>query len=340
MAVATEDSLNVHFSWTIDQEEVMCVCISQENNILTGHESRMLIWSVDINSKEASLKDTIELPLQGTVSCICQFLHEASLALAIDKTVLVYQYSVVNNTITSLSLKRQFCFSQDEINQLDVHPKRSLLCSCDDNGEIAVIDVDSNKIVQTLSGFHDSICSTVKFSIRKPWELLSGGLDCTIGRWDFGTGRLLASTSTKDESSSGEALMINPPMIHSLDVFHDHHSMVCGLGDGRLVAYSLKHPKSIDMICEVRAHLTSIACVRCIERKDAEDTYVVSVGNDETMCVHKLTHKTKEKNNTTFSLISKLSCVSKVNCIDVLCGNVIYIFTADVTGGVSIYSFK
>ena len=340
-SVITE-CLNIHFNWNSTQDEVMCVFISRENNILTGHESRVLIWSVNISSRETCLKETIELPQKGTVSCICQFLHEATLAISIDKTVLIYRYSIANDTITSLSLQHQFCSNRDEINQLDVHPKRLLVCSCDDSGDIVVTDVDSNKTLQRLSNFHESISSTVKFSLKKPSELLSGGLDCTIGRWDFSRGCLLASTSTRDESSS-EALMINPPMVHSLDLFHNHHSMVCGLGDGRLVAYSLKRPKSIDKICEVHAHLASIACVRCIERRNVSDdgvtSYVVSVGNDSMICVHKLAHD-MEESKTAFTLIGKLSCVPKVNWIDILCGDVIYLFTADVIGSVSVYSFS
>lgn len=345
MAVASGsivEHLKLHFSWNTNQDEVMCVFISREKNVLTGHESKVLIWSVDVNLETACLKEIVQLPQKGMVSCICQFSHEMALALSVDKSILIYQYTMMNGNITSPSLKHQFCFNQDEINQLDIHSKRLLISSCDDSGEVKVIDVDNKKIVQTLSNFHSNICSTVKFSARKPWELFSGGLDCTIGRWDFSRGRLLVSVSTRDVSSS-ESLMINPPMVHSLDVFHSHHHLVCGLGDGRLVVYSLKHPKSMDKICEVHTHLASVACVYCIERKDSSDdtvkSYVVSVGNDNMICVHKLTHK-MEENRTTLTLVSKLSSIPKVNWVDVLCADVIYIFTADVTGNISIYSYS
>lgn len=346
MAVAASSDVgSLNLRWNSTQEEVMCVLISRESNILTGHESRLLIWSVDISLRKTCLKETVELPVKGIVSCICQFLHDAILAVAIANTVLMYRYSIVEDNVTSLSLIQQFCFHQDEINQLDVHPKKLLVCSCDDSGEIVVVDVDNGKLLQRLSNFHESIVSTVRFSKKKPWELFSGGLDCSVGRWDFGRGSLLASKSTQNESST-KVLLINPPMAHSLDLFCNHPSMVCGLGDGRLVAYSLKHPKTMDTICEIHAHAASVACIRCFESTstsgDSPTLYVASVGNDSVACVHKLAHQ-KEQSEAAFMLVGKLSPIPKVNWIDInLCSNttLLYLYTADITGTISMYSFK
>lgn len=151
-----------------------------------------------------------------------------------------------------------------QINQIDIHPKGSFICSCDDNGEVKIIDIDNKKIKHTLTNFHDGICATVKFSAKKPWELLSGGLDCAIGRWDFNRGRLLAKLCTRNEDTSSVALMVNPPMVHSLDVFSSHHGFICGLGDGRLVAYSLKAPKGIDFMCHTQARIPTVLRVSTV----------------------------------------------------------------------------
>lgn len=338
--------VDLHHSWKTGQDEVMCLFVSREQSILTGHEeSMLLIWSIDVESKNTSLRESISLPLKGSVTCVSQFPHTNALALSVDRSILIYDYVIVDNVIATLSLKDQFCFNQEEINQIDIHPKGSFLCSCDDSGEVKVIDLDNKKILHTLTQFHDSICSTVKFSSKKPWELVSGGLDCTIGRWDFNRGRLLANVSTKDSASS-DIFLVNPPMVHSLDMLCAHNSIACGLGDGRLVIYSLKSPKGIDLVCQTHPHLNSIACVRCIDVKDATNsttTIVVSVGNDRVMCVHKLVHKEGQSKCTApldLTLIGKICYISKVNWVEILCIDTIFIFTADVSGSVSVYNFK
>ena len=331
---ASSRHLISHCEWSTNEDEVACICISCEGNILTGHESSMIIWSLNVESTYWNNERRVQPPIEGTVSCICQFPPETFLALSVNQSILIYQYSLLNGMITSLSLKDQYSFSGEEINQIDIHPKGSYICSCDDSGEIKVVDVKNKTLLRTLAHFHENICSTVKFSTKKPWELFSGGLDSNIGRWDFNRGRLLAKSSTI--AASNAAFMINPPFVHSLDIFHSQHYMVCGLGDGRLAVYS---SKSLDLICDIRAHMASVACVRCIEKKDGSmnNNYIVSAGNDCAICMCKLICR---ESRSELNLVSKLENVPKVNWIDILCNTVIYVFTANVDGKVSVYSFK
>ena len=340
--VSTARSLSMHHNWNSDEDDVFCLCVCNRKNILTGHESKIKIWTEE--PLGWSLKESVDLSVKESVTCISQFPCKDAVAVSVNTTVLIYHFTVVDDVVTSLSLKNRFCFSEDEINHVDIHQK-GFICTCDDHGDIKVIDLETGRLMHTLTNFHDSICSTVKFSTRKPWELVSGGLDCAIGRWDFNRGRLLAKTSTKNTTSS-DLLMVNPPMVHSLDMFSANHSLVCGLGDGRLVVYSLKSPKGIDLVCQVHAHISSVACVRCIELKRSSSSsgasvaasmYVISVGNDAVMCVHKLNCSVKVFN---LVLVGKVCLLAKVNCLDLfLCGDSVFIFTADVTGSVSIHRF-
>lgn len=341
------DQLSLYYSWDTSLSEVLCVCVSREQNVLTGHESALKVWSWDKSLKATSSKEIMNLALEGNVTCICQFPNDTAFAVSMDQSILLYRYALVDNVITSLSLKDQLCFNEEEINQIDIHPKGLYICSCDDNGEVKVIDVNGRKLMRTLSRFHDTICATVKFSIKKPCELVSGGLDCTIGRWDFNRGRLLAHVSTKEEDSSDMlAPMINPPMVHSLDVFSSCHSFVCGLGDGRLVVYSLKAPKGMDLMCQTSPHLTSVACVHCIEIKGTQDNttrYVVSIGNDRAICAHKLLTQVNAEGQIIHDLVlmDKVCGITKVNWIHVVYGDsCVFIFTADVSGSVSVYRLK
>ena len=342
MAVAQILGLKSYYSWNTFSEEVLCICICGEQNVLTGHESLIKIWTWD--SKLKMSKESTEVEVNGCVTCICQIPHVNTLAVSVDKDILLFCCEVVDDKVVSLSLKDQICFNEDEINQIDIHPtKQSLICSCDDKGDVKVIDIDSKKLIRTLTSFHDGICSTVKFCCKKPWELVSGGLDCTIGRWDFNRGRLLAHLSTKQDASD-TALFINPPMVHTLDIFSAHHIFVCGLGDGRLVAYSLKPPKDIGVLCQAHSHLASIACIRCIELRtscNSTERYVVSVGNEAVMCVHRLKRSEIKPHEVRYDLVlvDKVCCASKVNAIDILynTSTTVLIFTADVVGSTSVF---
>ncbi|KAH9309752.1 hypothetical protein KI387_037663, partial [Taxus chinensis] len=68
------------------------------------------------------------------------------------------------------------------------------------------------------------ICSSVQFHQWRPWEVISGGLDSKILRWDFSRGRvhtmidlgaIVASNANSDMSATQ---ICNPPFVHALAV--------------------------------------------------------------------------------------------------------------------------
>ena len=338
--------LNRHTSWNTGKDEVICLCHTRENNILTGHESFVIAWSVDVKTKLFCATQTATtLSIDGSVTCIRQFPLSSLLALSASKTVFVYDYTISNGTIASLTQKDQFCFNTDEINEIDIHAKESYICACDDNGEVKIIDLDNRKLLRTLSRFHDSICSAVKFNSRKPWELISAGLDTKIGRWEWSRGRLLTGVTARgDISKSG--LMINPPMVHCMVLLQRQNCIVCGLGDGRLLIYSIKSPRCVELVCESQVHISSIACVCCVEGNptscDKLSSCVVSVGNDNTICVLTI-DSNKDLSSYEIKRTSKLAGIAKVNGVNVLrdnSDNNFMIFTADVNGTVSVYNYN
>lgn len=70
-----------------------------------------------------------------------------------------------------------------------VNDKGTILAAADDSGQIAILDLQSGKLVKMLTGGHSSIASTVAFREHSPWEVLSGGLDKQIIRWNFSSGK-------------------------------------------------------------------------------------------------------------------------------------------------------
>ncbi len=52
-----------------------------------------------------------------------------------------------------------------------------------------MLDLRAGAQYRALRGAHASICAAVAFRPQRPWELLSGGLDGALARWDFSSGR-------------------------------------------------------------------------------------------------------------------------------------------------------
>jgi len=94
------------------------------------------------------------------------------------------------------------------------------------------------------------ICSAVQFRPHHPWEVMSGGLDSRMLRWDYGSGRVRHSWNMNEaEADGGEGggaagQMFNPPMVHSVAVgaVDDHLSqrvVAVARGDGKVVVYDV-----------------------------------------------------------------------------------------------------
>lgn len=52
-----------------------------------------------------------------------------------------------------------------------------------------MVDLRTNEPYRALRGGHANICAAVAFRPHRPWELLSGGLDGALVRWDLVSGR-------------------------------------------------------------------------------------------------------------------------------------------------------
>ena len=273
-----------------DEEENSCLYFSRNESLLTGHESKFKVWTCVGGGKyEWTLAHVVGVPDEGCVTCIAQYPNtEEKYAVSFSNCVAIYNLS------SGPQLLHVFHFNADEINQIDINPRASFICACDDSGDIKVIDTENLCLYRNLSRQHDNICSTVKFNTRKPWEIFSGGLDCQLIRWDFSRGRPLVAVHVQisergDEVNTKptiESFMVNPPMVHSVDVFSSIHSLVCGLGNGSVSVYSALSPKKLEVICSAPLHSASVAYVCCVDTSEQESKhYIISGGNDGRICV-------------------------------------------------------
>lgn len=288
------------------EEENICLCLSRNRNLLTGHESNFKVWSFTSDECQWTLKHVVDIPEKGNVTCISLF-PDSDYKYAVSFNNCVAIYSVNSESSKILQPLHLFRFNSDEINQLDINSRASLLCSGDDNGDVMVIDIENLCLYKSLTRQHSNICSTVKFNPRKPWEIFSGGLDCQLIRWDFNRGRPLSvfdiQVSEREVGVKGkekralENYMVNPPMIHSIDVLSSIHCVVCGLGNGSISVYSASSPKQLEAVCSAPLHSAGVACLCCLETPGREpkltNHLVVSGGNDTKICVSKLTYERK-----------------------------------------------
>lgn len=268
-------------------DEYVCLCLSKNGDLLSGHESKFKVWSCATDYHKWILLHVVHIPEKGNVTCITQFPNvDDKYAVSINNCVAIYALT----RDSAFKPLHMFHFSGDEINQVDIHPRASFICAGDDSGDIKVIDVENLCVCKTLTRHHKNICSTVKFNPRKPWEVFSGGLDCQLIRWDFSRGRPLfvfdVQTSFREKKQALESYVVNPPMVHCVDVLSSIHCVVCALGNGSVAVYSASSPKQLEAICSAHLHSTSVACVCCIEIPGQEPTHVVvSGGNDGNICV-------------------------------------------------------
>ena len=66
-----------------------------------------------------------------------------------------------------------------------------------------------NEPCRALRGGHANICAAVAFRPHRPWELLSGGLDGALVRWEFSTGRPRRTWQMADDAGPESVQVTN-----------------------------------------------------------------------------------------------------------------------------------
>lgn len=145
-----------------------------------------------------------------------------------------------------------FNVNSDEVNSIAVDATSTWLAAGDDSGEVQVISLAQYKTpgrpnFKTLRRGHTNICSAVAFRPSRPSELLSGGLDCRMVRWDFTRLRqLTAFDMNAGAMAASNGQFCNPPMINSLSVCSEPDiefpSLIAAArGDGCVALYNADH---------------------------------------------------------------------------------------------------
>lgn len=162
---------------------------------------------------------------------------DGSVCASVGGNVHVYDLRKTSSPCQSHAL------SQEELNQVVVQRGGRYLGVADDAGHVHVVDLVQNKKHKTMRGGHVNLCSTVAFRPRRSWEILSGGLDCRLVRWDFSRGVPKGAWEMGAEKE-GSLDVFNPPMIHSIAVFEEEdvdmsNLVVVARGDGAVGVYDV-----------------------------------------------------------------------------------------------------
>ena len=323
-------------------EDTLCVTSLADGRLISCHESAFKVWRAD----GSSLLHTIAAPTAGDVTCVCQSpADQHQLAVSVSSTVACYDDRNLSAPVHSYQC------NSEEVNEVYFHHRGPYLCACDDSGEVKIIDTENRKLFKTLSGRHSNLCASAKFLPRKPWEVVSGGMDCKVIRWDFSRPRPIAEVSTQQTSGEtrSEDMLVNPPMVHSLDTWPSNHCVACGLGNGDVVVYEMRG-KEIAVKCLLSLHSAMVARVCCIERveRGEKSYYVVSGANDCKLVLSKMVerekgterdasvHKRGSRSVTHLQPVSEVQHGSKVNW---LCVNsaATEVYVADQTSIVTVY---
>ena len=172
-------------------------------------------------------------------------------------------FAAVGSSIVRLDLRKSlgedavlatYTVNTDEVNSIAVDSTGTWLAAGDDSGEVQVISLNQSNSTtpnrptfKTLRRGHTNICSAVTFRPSRPSELLSGGLDCRMVRWDFTRLRQLTSFDMNlGEMAASNGQFCNPPMINALATCSESGiefpSLVAAArGDGCVALYNADH---------------------------------------------------------------------------------------------------
>lgn len=164
---------------------------------------------------------------------------------------------------------------EDEINQLAVNERGTLLAAADDTGDIAIVAVncENPSVKKRLTG-HANICSSVRFRPNST-HLVSGGLDCSVRLWDCKKGRTLKVFDTNVTKPS-KTQIVNPPFVNSLDISHDGGVACSGLGSGDIALFDLR---THALLGSIDGHNAPVVDARFVPTLDNK-LLLISASND------------------------------------------------------------
>ena len=197
------------------------------------------------------------------------------LYIAYGNMILVTNFNnfpIVNHT---------YSFNDDEINSLILNPDENYLAACDDSGQIKMVDLSGKRLYKTLRK-HTNICTSVCFIPHRKKELLSGGCDNKLIRWDYTRNKAFCIIDMKDFGVSNtdvNSYLVSPPFIHCLDITSSGNLIACGTENALVQLFDCVGGKTT-FRCTLKAHSQGVAKVHFTCFTGDQVPLLLSAGND------------------------------------------------------------
>ena len=210
------------------------------------------------------------------ITCLCLSKHNP------DILYIAYGNRILVTNLNDLpAIIHQYAFNEDEVNAIALNHDESYLSACDDSGQIKVIDLDSKRLHKTLRK-HSNICTSVRFIPQRKKELISGGCDNNLIRWDFTKNRAFCIIDMKDFSVANadvDAYLVSPPFIHSIDITSSGDLIACATENALVQLFDcVGHNTTFR--CTLKAHSQSVSQVHFTNFSGDENPLLFTGGND------------------------------------------------------------
>ncbi|XP_070537835.1 WD repeat-containing protein 53-like [Ptychodera flava] len=251
-------------------DSILCLDCSDSGVVVSGSENgECTLWTADGKVLKTISKS------EDSVTAVC-FSQRKPTKFFISSGNKISEHDCQN-----LSEPVWTCeFNSEEVNQLALNSNEELLAACDDTGQVKVINLRERKLHRTLRK-HSNICTSVKFRKKKQWELVSGSMDECVVQWECGRGRVMTILDMKDfvkESMPGNAYLVNPPLVHSVDISGNDRLLACGLENATVELFEFQGKKGITEIGCLKGHTQGVSQVHFPRFKSTD--CLVSAGND------------------------------------------------------------
>ena len=339
-----------------DGDEVLCVATSRFRDkafACATERGQLFVFDLRENNTKASLNCVLSSNEAATSACF----HPKDENLAFVSVGMTVREVDLRKLAAEGKAKggadevgRVVCRTEEEVGQCAVSTSGGHLACADDSGTVTVIDLDrqrkggkagGSQAVKRLvrDGHQNTICSSVCFRPRQPWDVVSGGLDCAVVLWDFNKARAkLRLTSQSDDPRTSETQVFNPPMVHALAVPNTKslaNHVACARGDASVAVYEICKDavRRRLLLKSSKGHSSSVG--HCCFAEYSADRHLISGGNDGRLVVWNWLQDAEGAED----LVSwSGSHGSKVNWTATLPGSSENVLVADTSNKVSVYT--
>ena len=171
-----------------DDAVVSCTVHPTRRVLLSGGEDARLCFTDLIG--ETAIGCFSHAGAEPVTSICCHPSEENSVFAAVGSSILDLD---LRKGYGESALVETFQINEEEINSIVVDASGRWLAAADDSGIVQLISIapgrsrgkDVPPAYKTLRRGHSNICSSVVFQPHRQGEVISGGLDCQMIRWNF-----------------------------------------------------------------------------------------------------------------------------------------------------------